>query len=92
MNIFRIFLNDLNTKTGHRIWMNVESSAKTVAELMQRLDEDRLIYGWQLFTRVDRDTPRTLEVINSKEVILGREAIYRIEVADDWRFVRYEEA
>jgi len=91
MRVFRITLTGHN-RHGQRLWVNFECSAQSVAELMQRLDEDRELYGYQLFTRVDPEAPRTLEVTDAKEVILGRDAIYKIEVPDNWRFVRYEEA
>jgi len=91
MTVFRITLTDLGRR-GQRLWVNFECSAQSVAELMQRLDEDRVLYGHQLYTRVDPDTSRTLEVTAAKEIILGRDAIYKIELADNWRFLRYEEA
>jgi len=88
MRVFRISLTDHN-RHGQRLWVNFESSAQSVAELMRSLDEDRVLYGYQLYTRVDPETPRTLEVTEAKEIILGRDAIYKIEVPDNWRFVRH---
>jgi hypothetical protein len=91
MNVFRITLTDHN-RNGQRLWVNFECSAVDVAELMQRLDEDKVLYGMQLFTQLDPNADRTLEVTDAKEIILGRDAIYKIEVPDRWRFVRYAEA
>ncbi len=91
MKVFRITLTDLN-RAGQRMWVNFECSARSVAELMQRLEEDKVLYGWQLFTRFEADTPRRLEVTEAREIILGQAAIYKIEEAKGWHFVRHEEA
>lgn len=89
MSVFKVSLNDFSRRTGFRMWVYLETSVKTVAELYEQLQEDKVIYGQALYTKSARESD-LWEVVERRERVIGREAIYSIEVPEV-RFVEYED-
>lgn len=87
MNIFTIKTTDL-TRSGTRWLCNFETDAVSVAQLYERLQEDRVIFGHSLRAKPSEEQG-VLEVTARSEIVIGREAIYSIEVPNR-SFVEYE--
>lgn len=86
--VYRIDLTDLR-RDGRRRFLVFETSAASVAEIYQRLQDDKIIYGHSLDTRPGGE-PGVYEVIGRHERIIGREAVYEISVPA-WRYFEVEE-
>lgn len=89
MSVYKVLLAEVSQRTGQRMFVNLECSAQSIAELYQRFQEDKIVYGFQLFTRHSGEQG-VLEVVDRKEIILGREAVYKVEVPS-LRFATYED-
>ncbi|MBA5777459.1 hypothetical protein H2509_13455 [Stappia sp. F7233] len=74
--VYRIDLNDFHPD-GRRKFFMFECSCRSLAELNQRLQEEKVVYGQRLYTR-RADTPGEFEVTGRDEVIVGREAIWQV--------------
>lgn len=87
--VFKVLTNDLNSRTGQRLFVNFETTAKSLEELYQQFQDDKMAYGQQLFTKPsgERDI---LEITDRREIILGREAVHKVEIPK-FRFAEYED-
>ncbi|MBB99174.1 MAG: hypothetical protein CML67_06510 [Rhodobacteraceae bacterium] len=76
MQVFRIDLTD-QTRKGGRRFIVFECSARTVAELYQRFQDDKVVFGYLLTTRPG-EASGEYEVVGRQERIIGRDAVYEV--------------
>jgi hypothetical protein len=76
--LYRIDLTDLR-RDGIRRFVMFETSAGSIAELHQRLQDDKVLFGHALDTRPGEEAG-SFEVTGRRECIIGREAVYEISV------------
>lgn len=87
MAVFKVLTNDINTRSGHRMFVNLDTDAESLEELYKRFQDDKIVCGHQLYTQRSDDEPGVIYITSSKPVIIGREAVYMIEIPN-FRFVQ----
>lgn len=86
MAVFRVSMNEVIGE--NRKFINLETKHSGMEDVYNHLKAHGVIYGHQLFTRKTNEHG-LLEVIDSREVVLGAQAIFKIETPGV-RFVKYE--
>lgn len=87
MSIFTIKTTELS-RNGTRWMVNFETDAMSVAQLYERLLEDKVVFGQSLRAKPTEERG-VLEVTERRDILLGREAVYSIEVPNR-TFVEYD--
>jgi uncharacterized Fe-S cluster-containing radical SAM superfamily protein len=80
MHIYHIVLNDTHSETGHRLFMNFRTETRTLEDLHYEFQKDGVILGERLFTSRDRDTATLVRISGGTPVIVGKNAVYTIEL------------
>jgi hypothetical protein len=84
--IFKVMLTTRNRKGGQN-FVNFECAAETLVQFHQLMQDNHSVFGRKLFVRFSDLKEDTLEITQTRDIILGRDAIHSVELADRYNFV-----
>ena len=87
LHITTIEFND----NGKRNWILFEVEAENMQEVVKRLNEGELVFGYALRVRKDEHDSSVRVVHSVSETTIHRDEVHRV-ATPLWRLVRYEDA